>query len=71
MLIKSCSDCSMRSDLSPGRWMLRTGMGSRNIGRLVDLVVPLDQKLGIGPTRDGHRSGPTSGEIDYQVQLVV
>jgi hypothetical protein len=39
--------------------------------RLVDLVVPSDQKLGIGPTRDGHRSGPTSGEIDYQVQLVV
>jgi hypothetical protein len=35
--------------------------------RLVDLVIPSDQKLGIGPTRAGYRSGPTSGEIHFQV----
>ena len=35
--------------------------------RLVDLVIPSDQKLGIGPKRAGYRSGPTSGESDYQV----
>jgi len=34
--------------------------------RLVDLVIPSDQKLGIGPTRAEYWSGPTSGEIDYQ-----
>jgi len=35
--------------------------------RLVDLVIPSDLELGIGPTRAGYRSGPTSGEMDYQV----
>lgn len=34
--------------------------------RLADLVIPSDQKLGIGPTRVGYRSGPTGGEIDFQ-----
>jgi hypothetical protein len=33
--------------------------------RLVDLVIPSDRDLGIGPARAGYRSGPTSGEIDY------
>ena len=34
--------------------------------RLVDLVIPSDQKLGIGPKRAGYRSGPTGGEIEFQ-----